>query len=137
MTYQCHPTLMLCIKQPDETHTSLLAPGESPCEVSLFLLSPGCLSPYALAWPRLWVFEAIFHFAVPCTSTSRFKKKLYSYLHVCRWVYVFVYSYHMCAGAHVGQKRVSDLPELKFQSVVKGHVGARNRTWVLWKSKCS
>lgn len=38
------------------------------------------------------------------------------------------------SGAHRGQKRKSDLLEMEFQVVVNAHVGARSRTWVIWKN---
>lgn len=46
-----------------------------------------------------------------------------------------IYLYTMCTvGAHEGQKRMSDIPELQLQTVVSCHVGVKDQVWVPCKS---
>ena len=58
---------------------------------------------------------------------------------------VWVFCLHVCLSvcipcvccARGGQKKALDSPEIGIMVVVRLHVGAGNRTWVLWKNKCS
>lgn len=49
-----------------------------------------------------------------------------------------MYVYHVCAGAHGGQKRKSGLLGLELLTVLSCYVDGGNQIWVLWKSnQCS
>jgi len=48
------------------------------------------------------------------------------------------YGYMYMVGTHRCQKRTSDPLELELQTLIRHHVYAADKTWILWKkSKCS
>ena len=89
------------------------------------------------------------HPTTPCVALRAeyiFKMCLYVLLKhfCCFYVHVWFVCVCVCArvyyipGTHRSQKRVLDTLRLELQIFVSHLVGARNRTWVLWKSrKCS
>ena len=96
------------------------------------------MSPYVSSILRWELIIPSFPFQGKCFNfkdynLNDFKKKISK-------IFTYVY-FHVCgclSGAHGDKRKALDSLEQKLQKTVRHHVGARNQTWVLWKSSlCS